>query len=199
MARDGSGRFQAGESGNPGGRPGSVMSHTLSGRPAARALAGLLGLLGPGVTVVLVDARGLVLPTAGRRRPAGEAEADPPAFACDRPPDPDAAARRVAARAAAIAALGAAWEEVSEDRPVADSCGAVSHVVRFRHRERGEVIGFGAWCRLIDQLAAGIEAAPGEAVALPEPGQDRHAGGAGLGQHVGGAGAAGEGDDEGGV
>lgn len=169
MARDHAGRFQAGESGNPGGRPGSVMGHTLSGRPAARALAGLLGLLGPGVSVVVVDARGLVLPAAaaGRRRPGAEAETDPPALPCDRPPDPDAAARRVQARAAAIAALGAAWDEFAEDRPVADSCGAVNHVVRFRHRETGQVIGFAAWCRLIDSLAVEIEAAPGVACPLP--------------------------------
>ena len=54
------GRFQPGQSGNPGGRPAAEpLVKALHGRRAQRSLLDLVRVLGPGLTVLIVDARGL--------------------------------------------------------------------------------------------------------------------------------------------
>ena len=143
MNRDEGGRFRPGQSGNPGGRPAMVMQQTLSGLAGRRLLLELLQSFGPGLTVVVVDARGLVLEDGCARRVGIEA-GDVLGELGDVLPDDvrldeiEAARLRYRREEAAQAALLA--EGWRQERDGAD-------LVRF-HGPAGEVLGFAAWVAL---------------------------------------------------
>ena len=125
MGRDAeTGQFRPGESGNPGGRPGAATARTLGGRRARRALLEVLTAIGPGLSVIVLDARGLVVDATGARWAGldggdlgGELGGE------DAPAGPDAAeiaaARAsIALEARALAQLEAeGWCEQVERRP----------------------------------------------------------------------------------
>lgn len=160
MARDAeTGRWQAGESPNPGGRPSIVMPyHNLHGSRARHALCDLLRVLGPGLTVVVVDARGLSLGASGAsgRPDAGDLDA----LTIPSPPDADAEAIRVRAglRARAEAALiDEGWREV-EALQALPGGGGVQGVPTYCGPE-GQQIGLIAWLRLVDRRADALKTA----------------------------------------
>lgn len=160
---DNTGRFQPGESPNPGGRPGTALARTLGGRRARRALVDLFEVLGPGLTVVVVDARGLVLSDGGARR-AGLDVDDEPAAPVDAELLRARALARVDARAeqTAIEMLAAeGWREV---RDVHEVEGGGRQTVSMWHGPNGEEFGFMAWRDVVKRRSAAL-ALCGEPVA----------------------------------
>ena len=163
MARDPTtGRLLPGESGNPGGRPGTDTARTLAGRRARRALLEVLEAVGPGLTVIVLDARGLVLDAGlGARRagldgPGGDLGDDSPSP----PPDPELQAEIAAARArgraqdaAEVALLAEGWGLVRRQVPPRDGHPAVEIVEA--HGPAGQVLGYNAWVGLIE-VRAGV-------------------------------------------
>lgn len=155
MARDvETGRFGPGESGNPGGRPTTVMAHTLSGRRARRALAELLSAMGPGLHVVVIDARGLVVDSLGGARRAGLDDDDGGELGGlpSRALDPSLRAAVQAAIDSELRAVDAlhveGWREVERER--ANEGGGVERIAEF-HGPDGEVLGFVAWRALVEE------------------------------------------------
>jgi len=146
--RDDAGHFVPGESGNPGGRPGTGLARTLGGRRARRALVDLLRVLGPGLTVVVVDARDLVLVAGGRD---GDDDAPPPVAG---PPDPEVV-RSLAARVRAEAALADAGWHAEEALVPLEGSRACQPVTTY-HGPAGEVLGAWQWYDLVDEHAAAL-------------------------------------------
>ena len=162
MARDESGKFLPGESPNPGGRPGTAMAQTLSGRRSKRALAELLAVLGPGLTVVVVDARGLVLADGPARRAgldlpgAGDLDrlGDDLGGAAPDPAEIVAARARVDAnRRATEQLISEGWREVGEDVPSSDPESRATWRRVEWHGPAGEVLRPFGWFDLVAERA----------------------------------------------
>lgn len=147
MPRDEGGRFGAGESGNPGGRPAAdAVARNLRGRRARRALLELLRSVAGDdrLLVVVVDGRGLV----GEFPQRGAANSVSAAVDGLADGAGETVLRRQSARHAAYGELLLEWEP----------CGTPA-VQRFRRRADGLVVGWNQWCDLQDaalerQLAA---------------------------------------------
>lgn len=163
MARDPTtGRLLPGETGNPGGRPGTSTARTFAGRRARRALLEVLEAVGPGLTVIVLDARGLVLSDGAARR-AGLDSGAVDGFPLDE--ERAAEAARVlglaqadsAAEEVAIAALLAeGWREVCEVL-VVDGGGRAT-ISRFAG-PGGELLGWMAWRDLVVRRARALRPA----------------------------------------
>ena len=157
------GRFQPGESGNPGGRPKEVLTHNLAGPRARRALLDLLRATGPGLTVVVLDARGLVLTDPAvdpRSRVAGfDRDADRRLGGVDPADDPPPRVLDPALLASIRASSDAedqlkaeGWRLVDVGVPMADGRNRSSRVEAYG--PGGERLTFLGWCALRSRRAA---------------------------------------------